>query len=667
MRGSTLEIMARTQRIVIIGAGPRGLSVVERLAAHAAVRPEKNLDVHLVDPFPPGAGHVWRSDQSRLFLMNTPSFFPTVVPSDATLSVAAADGSCPRPLPAVRGLTFEQWRRQVADDASFPLIGLSDDDVREARNLGREGFPSRKIYGTYLSDVFARLRADLPKTMALTYHAQEAVRIGHGEKNTGRPYLVELGDGVILSAHSIVLAVGHTDAKLRDDQQDLMEFAARRRLHYWPPAVPADVHWSALPEGENVLVRGMGLNFHDVLAQLTEGRGGRFDRDQHHPNRLLYTPSGREPMVWAGSRRGTPYRAKAVLDSYYPRSTDNKFFTKAAVDRIQQSARSEEREIDFEIDYWPLIRRDAQWNYYRTLARTNPEAIAGETDEFLTRVDAILSDTAHAAWWNELDRLVSDRVERKFVFTPERLSRPFDGESFQSHEEYAAAVVHFLDRDVAASFDGEESPLKMAIGSMNQARALVKYAVANRGISDESWIRGLERKFGGLVEGLASGPPVLRIQQMAALVRAGVVRFLGPDPVFTADEDAGCFIASSPWVRDEPVHSSWLVEALAPANDVRVTTSPLLGRLFEDGLARPWQMHLADSPAPVPAKGLDVTTPPYRVVRADGETEPGIFVLGLQLSSAQWGTAIAAEADADLGLGSSTVADSNRVAGAVFG
>ena len=78
-------------------------------------------------------------------------------------------------------------------------------------------------------------------------------------------------------------------------------------------------------------------------------------------------------------------------------------------------------------------------------------------------------------------------------------------------------------------------------------------------------------------------------------------------------------------------------------------------------------MHLADSPAPVPAKGLDVTTPPYRVVRADGETEPGIFVLGLQLSSAQWGTAIAAEADADLGLGSSTVADSNRVAGAVFG
>lgn len=120
-------------------------------------------------------------------------------------------------------------------------------------------------------------------------------------------------------------------------------------------------------------------------------------------------------------------------------------------------------------------------------------------------------------------------------------------------------------------------------------------------------------------------------------------------------------------MRGEPVHADWLVEALAPANDVRVSTSPLLGRLFEDGFARPWQMHLADSPAPVPSKGLEVTESPHRLVRASGETEAGIFVLGLQLSSTQWGTAIAAEADAELRFGSSTVADSNEVARAVLG
>ncbi|WP_178945375.1 FAD/NAD(P)-binding domain-containing protein [Kocuria sp. TGY1127_2] len=659
--------MGRTQRIVVIGAGPRGLSTVERLAAHAASRSDKNVEVHLVDPFPPGPGHVWRTDQSRLFLMNTPSFFPTVVPTDVTVTSAPSDGSYPRPISAVRGLSFEEWRARVTADSSFPLIGLSDGDLAEVHALTREGFPSRKLYGTYLSDIFARLRAGLPKTMSLNYHPQEAVRIAYGEQNTGRPYLVELGDGVVLSAHCVVLALGHTDAKLRDDQQDLMEFAASRRLHYWPPAIPADVRWAALPEGEDVLIRGMGLNFHDVLAQLTEGRGGTFEVDGDHPHRLTYQPSGREPKIWAGSRRGTPYRAKAVLDSYYPRSTQNKFFTRDYVDRTQQRAQSEGREIDFEVDYWPLIRRDAQWNYYRTLVRTEPDAIHGDPFEFLAQVEAILSDTEHSSWWSRLDRLVTDRVAPNLILAPERLSRPFEGQSFDSHEEYAAAVVHFLDRDVAASFLGEDSPIKMAIGSMNQARAIVKYAVQDHGISDESWIRGLERKFGGLVEGLASGPPVLRIQQMAALARAGVVRFLGPDPVFGADENAGCFIASSPWVRGEPVHADWLVEALAPANDVRVSTSPLLGRLFEDGFARPWQMHLADSPAPVPSKGLEVTESPHRLVRASGETEAGIFVLGLQLSSTQWGTAIAAEADAELRFGSSTVADSNEVARAVLG
>jgi hypothetical protein len=39
------------------------------------------------------------------------------------------------------------------------------------------------------------------------------------------------------------------------------------------------------------------------------------------------------------------------------------------------------------------------------------------------------------------------------------------------------------------------------------------------------------RTFAPLVEGLSSGPPALRIRQLAALARADVVRFLGPDPV----------------------------------------------------------------------------------------------------------------------------------------
>ena len=43
----------------------------------------------------------------------------------------------------------------------------------------------------------------------------------------------------------------------------------------------------------------------ESFAQLTEGRGGRFTTDPDNPERLVYHPSGREPKIVAGSRRGT--------------------------------------------------------------------------------------------------------------------------------------------------------------------------------------------------------------------------------------------------------------------------------------------------------------------------------------------------------------------------
>ncbi|MFH8753565.1 FAD/NAD(P)-binding protein, partial [Streptomyces rimosus] len=58
--------------VVLVGAGPRGTGLVERLAANA---PElygaASLDLHLVDPPPPGGGRVWRRDQSPLLWMNS--------------------------------------------------------------------------------------------------------------------------------------------------------------------------------------------------------------------------------------------------------------------------------------------------------------------------------------------------------------------------------------------------------------------------------------------------------------------------------------------------------------------------------------------------------------------------------------------------------------------
>ena len=55
--------------IVLVGAGPRNLSLVERLMAHAKSTTEP-VDITLYDPFPIG-GRVWNPDQDPTFLMNT--------------------------------------------------------------------------------------------------------------------------------------------------------------------------------------------------------------------------------------------------------------------------------------------------------------------------------------------------------------------------------------------------------------------------------------------------------------------------------------------------------------------------------------------------------------------------------------------------------------------
>lgn len=56
--------------IAVIGAGPRGCSVVERLIANADLAGGRRVIVHLIDPAPVG-GRIWRADQPGHLLMNT--------------------------------------------------------------------------------------------------------------------------------------------------------------------------------------------------------------------------------------------------------------------------------------------------------------------------------------------------------------------------------------------------------------------------------------------------------------------------------------------------------------------------------------------------------------------------------------------------------------------
>lgn len=646
----------------MIGAGPRGTSVLERLLANwVPAAPDATLHIDVVDPYPAGPGHVWQPGQSRLYLMNTQSFYPTVIPEDPGLA---------RPL---AGHTFDRWRELQREQ---PHPALTTDERAELSGLASTDFPSRALYGRYLRSTLEELLSRLPAGATVEFHSTTATSVRHtaaGGDSGKVAFDVELAGGAVLTVDSVVLALGHLESRLSPEQRELQAAAEEFGLLYLPPAAPADVDWSLVPAVKPVLVRGMGLNFFDAMGQLTEGRGGRFLPGAD--GRLSYLPSGREPLIIAASRRGTPYRAKATLAGYYPDAVTLKYCTENALAKFAEAG----IRPAFDHDLWPLLHRDALWAYYSTLAGSQPGAILTDPKEFLKALEKALHPHAHSAakWEDQADSVLDVHVRPAHRLNLLGLAAPLAGRSFASRAELDGAVVEYLLDDARRSALGEDDPVKMTIGALHHGRAVLKTAVADGGITDESWVAGLRGWFESFVEGLASGPPALRAEQLAALVSSGVVRFVGPDPKFGVDRKAGTFTAVSPWVGNraedgagEVVNAVAMVEALAPANRVAVNESPLLEQLLAEGLVRPRLMMTVEG-TPVPTSGLDVAPHPYRPLGANGSVTEGLFVLGLQLSAVQWGTAIAAEARQKSGpvyrSGQRTLRDADEIARAILG
>ncbi|GAB3187132.1 FAD/NAD(P)-binding protein [Nesterenkonia suensis] len=642
--------VGREHVVAVVGAGPRGTSFLERLLAHLdhVPDPAPRLRLVILDPACHGPGRVWDPGQSPLYLMNTPASYPTAAPVGETRQELT---------PSSVARSFAQWRRTrwgKLDDADYP---------------------TRAVYGRYLAELHAETLAQLTARDRVQVESRR-VQVTRLQRQPPTdqplasdaapfPYRLTCDDGTVLGADAVVLALGHVPARLSDSGQHLAEVAADLGLHHFPPAIPTDVDVEQIPAGEPVLIRGMGLNFFDLMIQATAGRGGRFRHLPENPpgRRLHYHRSGNEPHLIAGARRGAPYRAKTTAAGFVPAGIRLLHFTDEAV----SAAERRHDVLDFSAHLWPLIHRDVLRTYYRTLAAVYPELFPAGPERFLSEFDALLADSGVGEQVLAVhgQHLLHEHAPDVLWLDIRSLGRPFDDVVFDSAEHHREHMLAYLEDDAASSAAGAASPVKMAIGALHAARMEVKALISEGRVSAESQIGEIEGWFEPLVEGLASGPPLQRIEELAALTRAGVVDFLGPDPVFDVDREAGVFTAESPWVAAAPHQARWLIEAMMPANRVQMSRSPLVAGLLADGLARPKEI-VDGSGAARAGKGFDVTEAPHRLIDADGVPLEGVYVLGLQLSSVQWGTAIAAESGGDPRSGARTLADADAAAGSIL-
>ena len=573
-------------RLVMVGGGPRAIGVLERLGANAGVPgtaerlAQAPLHVDIVDPHMPGAGRIWRAEESPLLLMNSRAADVSIF-TDETVE---AEG------PVVAGPSLAEWADGIRRGTiAAPTAGTTR--LAEIHALGPTDFASRRVQALYLEWFFGQVLAALPSTVSVTVHrtTATAVRAGDGPAT----WSVELEDRAALRADLLLLAAGHTDARPNAARHELAAFARRHGGTYLGPSQASDAQVELLGAGQDVIVRGMGLAFVDLMALLTEGGGGRFvpaaeaqsageDAAAELRGRLDYLPSGEEPRLWVGSRRGVPYHSK-VRDEAAPTGLGELVHVTAENLRARED---EHGLLDFRADVLPLIAAE--------IAHQVPGApLPQEGEEPLAWLDEPLSDLGATTLPQFAEQATRD------------------------------AVVGHIEADLRDRIGGE----------VTAARTLFQLLLRLHGVLVDQLpatrLRGgargdYPRWWHSLFSFVDSGPPPHRLQQLLALERAGVLRFLGPGLRVTSDEASGRFRARG--ATGIEIAADALVDAFLPEPSLAESTNPLLRDLVAGGAEAAGGEAVGRESASSPGT-LDVDAR-HRVLGPDGTPRERLWAIG---------------------------------------
>ncbi|OFT58927.1 exopolyphosphatase [Corynebacterium sp. HMSC05H05] len=582
--------------IAIVGAGPRGISITERIAAYLGDRSE-GLTLHIIDDAQLGAGRIWDTDQTRTLCMNTLAGAVTLF-TEPGATVSA---------PVLEGPTMYEWIQALRGEKSHPLIDASGASLpehynEELRATRPESNPSRALYGEYLCWAWKVALAQLPDAVEVVEHHSRAVSLS----SEGSQDAITLADGSVVYTDATAIASGWVLPAPTPAQQAFADSG----LTYIPPGNPVEQDVAKLPAGECVLVRGMGMGFFDLMALTTIDRGGRFVEDASARSGLRYEATGKEPHFVVTSGRGYPYLPKSEYHSLPP---------KADLSRLRAAIDASTAPVSFGLALWPALARDAYAEYYRVLARMRPEALSVPLDEVLTAIDAV--DLSAAASPDDI-LPVADALTKALdgmstePFDMAAWVDPLAGTEELDLEELNRRVAEAMEADIAEAVSAWDSPLKAGLWAISAGRKPSAIATQNgRGPREAALSQYMA--FGQMV---GSGPPLFRTRELLALFDADLVTFLGPDPVVEVADGEYTTVS-----HGRTVHAAALADAFLPGPDIRTSPDALTASLREAGRVRPF--HGSASP--------ETDDHTRRTVHPDGELDARLHIVGIPTGK-QW-------------------------------
>lgn len=578
--------------IAIVGSGPRGLAVLERLAVHLSDRGGRDVSIWLIDAENVGAGRIWRPDQSQQFIMNT-------VAGEVTAFSGPSDGG---PSRAGAGPSFSEWR----------LAHEPDSDPSD-------GYPPRALYGRYMHYVLNAIEQSLA-ACGTRLHRMHADVVDM-ERRGGQRVLL-LGNGKQLTADRVLLATGHA----RPAPADSFSSLSATGPQYMPGDSAPDMPLHTLQPGEAVGLIGLGLGFYDIMAELTLGRGGRFVETGN--GELQYVPSNREPLLYAGSRSGLPVQSRGRNQKPSDFRYVPAIFTPARLASVHRPGHTDFRDLVL-----PLLEAEVNLVYYATELQRR----SGESQAQLFRDQVAQCPPSSVDELSVLAR--SFGLGDLKPLSLQQVANPFAGVRFDGPRELQEATCRHLRRDISEAEAGNvDSPFKAAMDIMRDVRGLIRPLVDFGGLSPQSHRHDLVEWYSPLSSLLAAGPPIFRARQLLALIEAGIVRIVGPDTSVGVDEGTAHWYLHSPQVAHSRVMVRTLVDTRIPKPDILQDPSPLTRSLLKKGFWRPFTNR--NDEAAYQSGGVDITQSPFHPIQHDGEADPNVHVLGIPAEHTRWFTQV---------------------------
>lgn len=579
--------------ITLVGTGPRGMSVLERMLMriNQEARIEK-VKIIVVDEHCLGQGRVWDSRQSKNYLMNTLS---------TEISAFSGSGDITDARPGA-GPSFSEWWKNTKED--FDIY---------------QGYAPRSYYGEYLYFVWQVIVDNIPEQVNFVTKTLRVIDL----KQEENAYRITDVEGENWLSDAAIIATGHSVNHYPSAFQEIENLPLQTTgVKFFRGDAACEMALDTISAGESVGVLGLGLSFFDVISELTEGRGGRFIQDCD--NKLIYYPSGHEPKLYCGSRGGLPIFARGRNQKPASFKHQSIILTSQVAQELRENKKDN---VDFEIDVWPLLEAEVNFSWMRqTIANLQGE---GDAEKFSALVkEGGIKDSASLAFF--ASELLSTEI------TPlnlKHLAQPFKGLTFADENHWHDTLLTLLRADTAEAEKGNiRSPLKGALDVLRNVRDQVRILVDFAGLTPNSHRKFIE-EYVPIITLLSAGPPFFRLKQLEALISGGIVSIVPPDIQLSARATGYQLAAGSMPSYSRRVTS--IIDARIPTACLQLDKNPLTASLYQRGIFTPF-INSGSGVESFETGGVNVTRAPFHPIDRQGKVHTRLFVLGIPTEHTRW-------------------------------